>query len=101
MLRLNNEADTGGVLLLLAEQPLFVRGKDRQYLNGIFGNTKQTYIKFPLKYHQMRRRLYAAGEDGQRGESRAMERGEEKGRRGGGTEEGLLTNLKIKRRVGK
>lgn len=47
----------------------------------------------------MRRGLYTVGEDGQRGESRDMETGAERGGRRGGTEEGWVTDLKIKGKV--
>lgn len=55
-------------LLLLAGQPLFVLvsgGRKRQKSNGIHGNTKRTYIKFPVKCHWVRRSAHAAG-DGRR-----------------------------------
>lgn len=45
---------------------LTVRGKERQQSNGILRNTKLVYIKFPLKCHRVKSRVYAAGEDGQR-----------------------------------
>lgn len=45
---------------------LSVGGKERQQSNGILRNTKLVYIKFPPKCHRVRRRVCAAGEDGQR-----------------------------------